>query len=138
MNSSSAPYRRFIMSDWKEALTPWIGILAIAVFVVFVFFLIYHASDDDGKWSRYLYVFGAVEAVAFSAFGFFFGKEVNRDSAKNLQTALDRGRNADSELARVQERLHAVKHLIDEKLSLRASDPDWKELEGLFKHLNRG
>jgi sRNA-binding protein len=33
-------------------------------------------------WDRYLYLFGSVEALAFTAAGFFFGREVNRGRAQ--------------------------------------------------------
>lgn len=37
-------------------------------------------------WSRYLYLFTGVEALAFGAAGFFFGREVNRGRAEAAET----------------------------------------------------
>jgi hypothetical protein len=40
----------------------------------------------DPQWSRAAYLFGSVEAIAFAAAGFLFGKEVNRQRAEKAES----------------------------------------------------
>ncbi|HYR07955.1 MAG TPA: hypothetical protein VEQ60_09310 [Longimicrobium sp.] len=42
--------------------------------------------DNQTFWDRYLYLFSSVEALAFAAAGFFFGREVNRGRAQAAES----------------------------------------------------
>jgi hypothetical protein len=37
------------------------------------------------EWERLVYVFGAIEAIAFAAIGWVFGREVNRQRAESAE-----------------------------------------------------
>jgi hypothetical protein len=55
-------------------------------FAVFAVFLVANADTTDSQeWERWIYVFGAVEAVAFAAVGWVFGREVNRQRAEQAE-----------------------------------------------------
>ncbi len=41
------------------------------------------------QWQRYIYLYGGVEAIAFAAAGFLFGREVNRQRAENAEANAD-------------------------------------------------
>jgi hypothetical protein len=64
-----------------------IGVLALACFGIFLNYLLKNISLNDLQWNRAIYLFGGVEAIAFSAAGYFFGKEVNRQRAENAEAA---------------------------------------------------
>jgi hypothetical protein len=65
--------------------------LGLAVgFAVFAFFLVDNAdTKDPTEWERWVYVFGAVEALAFTAVGWLFGREVHRERAENAEHRAD-------------------------------------------------
>ncbi|WP_433305747.1 hypothetical protein ACQP2F_18910 [Actinoplanes sp. CA-030573] len=48
-------------------------------------YLMWVADGTDAAWQRRVYVFGAVEAVVFTAVGWLFGKEVHRAEAASAR-----------------------------------------------------
>jgi cytochrome bd-type quinol oxidase subunit 1 len=69
-------------------------VLAIA-FIAFAAFLVFNADTTNAtEWQRWVYVFGAAEAVAFTAVGWLFGREVNR---KRAETAEARANDAEQQ-----------------------------------------
>jgi hypothetical protein len=61
-----------------------IGILlAFAAALVYLFVLA--PNVPELLWERYIYLYGAVEAIAFAAAGFLFGREVNRQRAEKAE-----------------------------------------------------
>ena len=85
-------------TDRKWGATLGVAVLILILFMAMAVFLINWADDPgttDSIWGRYLYVFGVVQAVAFTAVGWVFGREVNRtavdqastDAAKSKATA---------------------------------------------------
>lgn len=65
-----------------------IALLGFGILIVYLFGQIF-GDIDDVKWTRSMYLFGAVEAVAFAAAGYFFGREVNRTRAENAENRAD-------------------------------------------------
>jgi hypothetical protein len=60
--------------------------VVFALFVVFGYFLVKEADSADAvSWERWVYVFGAAEAIAFTAIGWIFGREVNRERAEKAE-----------------------------------------------------
>jgi len=65
-------------------------VVGFAVLLTYGFFLnkllkmVPGTSELD--WARYTYLFTGVEALAFGAAGFFFGREVNRGRAQEAET----------------------------------------------------
>lgn len=65
-------------------------VVGFAVLVTYGFFLnkllglVKNTPELD--WARYIYLFTGVEALAFGAAGFFFGREVNRGRAQEAET----------------------------------------------------
>ena len=70
---------------WLNSSGPWIfAFLVILVYCYFLRYLILHSdpkSVGDDHWVRLIFLFGSLEAIAFAAVGFIFGKEVNRARA---------------------------------------------------------
>jgi uncharacterized membrane protein YeiH len=64
--------------------------LVIIAFAVFAIFLVTNAdTQDQTEWERWVYVFGAVQAIAFAAIGWVFGREVNRERAEKAEQRAD-------------------------------------------------
>jgi hypothetical protein len=70
-------------------------VVAVAILVGFAV-LLYHMyriapNQAEALWNRSLTLFGSVEAIAFTAAGYLFGKEVHREQAQRAeQRAHDR------------------------------------------------
>lgn len=63
-----------------------VAVILTVIFVVFGAFLVLNADTASaGEWERWIYVFGAAEAVAFTAIGWTFGREVNRQRAEKAE-----------------------------------------------------
>lgn len=87
-----------ISQDWIRNIGPWIfAIIVILCYSVFLKYLVMNANPKnvgDDYWIRLTYLFGSLEAIAFSAVGFIFGKEVSRSRAL---TAEENARRSDQE-----------------------------------------
>lgn len=64
-------------------------VIAIAILVGFAV-LLYHMyqlapTREEALWNRSLALFGSVEAIAFTAAGYLFGKEVHREQAQRAE-----------------------------------------------------
>jgi hypothetical protein len=81
------------------------AVVVVLAFGVFAYFLVENAdTTEEREWERWVFVFGAVEAVAFTAIGWVFGREVNRERAENAE---ERAQTAEEE--KVQERDRGAK-----------------------------
>ncbi|MEV0788650.1 hypothetical protein [Kribbella sp. NPDC050459] len=61
-----------------------------AIFIAGAILLITRAdSSNPDQWARLVYVFGAFEAIAFTAVGWVFGAEVNRQRADSAEKRAD-------------------------------------------------
>ncbi len=79
-----------------------IAVLVLIGFAVFVAYLaIRVTSSSEQSWTRLVYLFGAVEALVFTAFGWLFGREVHRQAAKSAEARADSAENR-AEVASVQ------------------------------------
>lgn len=64
-----------------------VGFLVLAGYALFLTRMVSNVTvETQTHWDRYLYLFGSVEALAFTAAGFFFGREVNRGRAEAAET----------------------------------------------------
>jgi hypothetical protein len=62
------------------------AVVVTIVFLVASALLVANAdTTNQSEWERLVYVFGAIEAIAFAAVGWVFGKEVNRQRADNAE-----------------------------------------------------
>jgi hypothetical protein len=94
-------------ADADSARPVWLTIvlLVLAAVILFAFValaisLLHRASrDSETTWERRVYIFSAVEAIAFTAVGWLFGREVNAGAAKTAQTATATARAKTAEAA---------------------------------------
>ena len=81
-------------TDWVRYLVT----LTIAVVLLIAFgWLVYYlngkaSSGTELTWQRRVYLFGAVEAIVFTAVGWIFGREVNR---RQVDAAEDRANRSE-------------------------------------------
>jgi hypothetical protein len=59
----------------------FVAIAVLIAFCILIIFLLKHLELEQQKWDRAVYILTAVEAIAFAAAGFLFGREVHRASA---------------------------------------------------------
>ncbi|GGX48561.1 hypothetical protein [Streptomyces chryseus] len=64
----------------------WVAIVAVAAWVGFSIYLLTQAgSSKEIEWSRVVWVFASVEAIAFAAAGALFGTSVQRSQTVNAE-----------------------------------------------------
>lgn len=68
-------------ANGRDRATIWIGVAVLMGFAVLVIYMFSLLTSSEATWSRALYLFAGVEAIAFAAAGYFFGREVNRQRA---------------------------------------------------------
>jgi hypothetical protein len=66
------------------------AVLVTAVYVTFIGLLWSRAADGDPQWTHELLLFSGIEAIAFAALGWLFGKEVNRHALDSAENAVAR------------------------------------------------
>jgi cytochrome bd-type quinol oxidase subunit 1 len=83
IEAGPSPTRGFGMN----AVRVLFAVVVMVAFAVFAYFLVENAdTQDQMEWERWVFVFGAVEAIAFAAIGWIFGREVNRERAEKAET----------------------------------------------------
>jgi len=71
-----------------------VAVLLIVGFGVLVGIMVVAAGTKDSEvWQRRVYLFGAVEAVVFTAVGWLFGREVHRSAVESAQQEADDARH---------------------------------------------
>src|SRR5215212_6276137 len=71
---------------WQFVVT----ILLLLAFAVLVIVLTISAdTGDETTWQRRVYLFGAVQAIVFTAVGWLFGREVHRSAAESAKDDAD-------------------------------------------------
>jgi hypothetical protein len=79
------------------------GVVTAAFIVAAVFLVVSADTKSADEWARLVYVFGAFEAIAFTAVGWVFGAEVHRqraDEAKERAKESDQRKDAELEKGR--------------------------------------
>ena len=73
----------------------WAAIAIVFAYVVFVLLAFLRADDSlpETDWSRSVYVLLGLEALAFTAVGWLFGREVHRGEAQEAQKHADEAKH---------------------------------------------
>jgi hypothetical protein len=92
---------------------PWkaLFVVAVAIGVIYICFAIvtWNRADDadvanESIWSRYVLVLQGIEAIAFTAIGWLFGREVHRGEAESAkQDKVEAERRAETERGRTEQ-----------------------------------
>jgi hypothetical protein len=64
-----------------------VAVSAIIGFAAFVIHMLGNTTVEEKVWTRKAYLLHGVEAIAFAAAGFLFGKEVHRQRAEKAEEA---------------------------------------------------
>ncbi len=72
-------------TNGRDRATIWIGVAVLMGFAVLVVYMFSLLASSETTWNRALYLFAGVEAIAFAAAGYFFGREVNRQRAESAE-----------------------------------------------------
>ncbi len=65
-----------------------VAVVLVALFAVIAVVMILLGGRDDTSenvWTRYVYVFTAIEAIVFTAIGWILGREVNRSAVERTE-----------------------------------------------------
>lgn len=100
-----------------------VACLLLGAFAVIAIVMIINADGDETHWQRQVYVFGAVEAMVFTAVGWIFGREVHRstaetasknaaDAAKDAERAREEKAAADVRAAEAEAKGRAVQTMV--------------------------
>jgi hypothetical protein len=65
------------------------AIVAIVGFAVLLIFMVGLIGAEEKVWTRASFLLNGVEAIAFAAAGFLFGKEVHREQAEKAEKRAD-------------------------------------------------
>jgi hypothetical protein len=84
----------------REKVSLAIAVIVLVAFVVLIVYMMRHLEADEKYWTRALYLFGGVEAVAFAAAGYLFGREVSR---QQITKAEEQTKEAKKESATAQQ-----------------------------------
>lgn len=82
------------MDVFKNALAGVVAIVALAALAVLLLVLYQDRGMSERDWNRSTYLFAAVEAIAFAAVGWLFGKEVHREQAENAEQRAETAQSA--------------------------------------------
>jgi uncharacterized membrane protein YuzA (DUF378 family) len=130
--------------NFKGIAATLVGAVALVAFGIFSYYLIRHVGEAQPQWDRLVYVFSGVEAVAFGATGYFFGKEVNRARAEKAEEkagdAEGEAKKDHGEKARAESNLRSLVNYINVEAAGRpsaalASDDRWDVLSRFAKTL---
>lgn len=94
-------------NDGLPLVLRWVtALIVLIVFTGLVLWMVLKAEGtDEGVWSRYLFLYIGIEAIAFTAVGWVFGREVNRERAT---AAEERTRQAEEALVRRQTEVERI------------------------------
>jgi hypothetical protein len=80
------------MANQNDTSTPQKGIVVVIAILILIayaaavlFLFIQSKTALNETWTRYTLLLGGIEAIAFSAVGYLFGKEVHRQQAENAE-----------------------------------------------------
>jgi hypothetical protein len=65
--------------------TLWIGVAILAGLAALLVYMLNQLGSAEPRWSRLVYLFGSVEAIAFAAVGAFFGTQVQRERVADAE-----------------------------------------------------
>ncbi len=88
MNDSGDQSDRETSPTWRSPAIV-AGIVVLALFSVLVTYMILQTDTEDERWTRLVFLFGAVEAIVFAAAGAIFGTQVQRARVENAEKRAD-------------------------------------------------
>jgi hypothetical protein len=125
---------------WLAAI---VAIAAVIGYVAFIYVLYQQVDTAEPGWSRKVLLFTGVEAVAFAAAGWLFGREVNRSAVEAAKDATSQAQNnaavAGTERGRGEMLASAIRNAADDSTAsteLRATTAARSQLDSLVGMAN--
>lgn len=86
-----------------------VAVVIVVAFVTLTIYLLYmlSSSPNETLWGRLIYLYGGIEALAFAAAGYLFGREVHRQEAENAEKRADQQSKEATDATRKGQRLAA-------------------------------
>lgn len=69
----------------RDVLAPYVAAAILIFFGILLLYLLRQIGLPQEQWERTVYLLNGVEAIAFAATGYLFGKEVNRQRAEKAE-----------------------------------------------------
>jgi len=73
----------------RDAIAPFVAIATLGFFALVLVYLARQIGLPQPQWDRLVFLLNGVEAIAFAAAGYLFGKEVNRQRAEKAEERAD-------------------------------------------------
>jgi len=73
------------------------AIIVIVALALFIQYLLQNATKEETVWQRYTYLLTGVEAVAFAAAGYLFGRDVHRGAAQQAEQRAEEAKSRANE-----------------------------------------
>ena len=74
---------------WKLTLAAAVTVVSLVAFFLLVLYLLPRTGESELVWTRSVYLLTAVQAIAFAAVGWLFGREVHRNQAQVAEKRAD-------------------------------------------------
>jgi hypothetical protein len=145
MSNSEGRKARKTAGDWRGSLSFAQGIvpLLVAIVVLYIFWslvkqMMGQTKAPELEWSRSAYLYAGVEAIAYAAAGFLFGREVHRQRAEQAEERAEVAQKQATEATEkaVEETVkgQTLKQVINAKRSSRNLAFDMEGLESTEAH----
>jgi len=92
--STSAGAGSTTTTSTLTTVAKWVAVVALLAWAAFVVYLLANVDEAEITWSRAIFVFASVEAVAFAAAGALFGTTVTRQRAERAEQQADENKKA--------------------------------------------
>lgn len=131
--------------DGILSITQGIVPLLIAVVVLYIFWslvkqMMGETKSPELEWSRATYLFAGVEAIAYAAAGFLFGREVHRQRAEQAEQRADKAQahatKATEKATEETVKGQTLKWVINVKRSAREPQFELEDLAGGEVHVS--
>ncbi|MEU8817105.1 hypothetical protein [Actinoplanes sp. NPDC048796] len=106
-----------------------VAVILIVLFLVLAALMFFGADTSETVWQRRVYVFGAIEAIVFTAVGWIFGKEVHRAEAESAKAEASEAK---------QEAKENADAAVDASVKLTAEQTKGRMAAAAVRHMNTG
>ncbi len=90
---AASPSEDALVARLRGVAAVLVAVLVLIGFAAFVAYLVVNVNSSEQSWTRFVYLFGAVEALVFTAIGWLFGREVNRQAVQSAEARADNAAN---------------------------------------------
>ncbi len=109
----------------KDIGATFIGIAIFVIFIILIFRLLNRVTtEDEVEWTRLVYLLSGVEAILFSATGYFFGEKASRERAENAESSAEGAEEEKKEAVKEANNAKITENVAKEKVKILAASID--------------